>query len=139
MIALFFLACLVSVLCHISITFAQEGKLERAIVSYAGMSGLRGPLWIAKETGLFEKYGLDVRLVQITAGTTSINALIAGDVDMAITTSSAAIAAALRGSDGSRGRRDSHIHITGDQSIDRSGPRSDLSAPIKREGRREQP
>ena len=67
------------------------------MVSYAGMSGLRGPLWIAKETGLFEKYGLDVRLVQITAGTTSINALIAGDVDMVITTSSAAIAASLRG------------------------------------------
>jgi len=34
--------------------------------------------------------------VQITAGTTSINALIAGDVDMAMTTSSAAVAAILR-------------------------------------------
>src|SRR5215471_11925718 len=97
MIALLFLACLVSAFGHNSLALAQEAKLEPAVVSYAGMSGLRGPLWIAKETGLFEKYGLDVRLVQITAGTTSINALIAGDVDMAITTSSAAIAAALRG------------------------------------------
>jgi ABC-type nitrate/sulfonate/bicarbonate transport system substrate-binding protein len=61
------------------------------------MSGLRGPLWIAKEMRLFEKYGLDARLVQITAGTTSINSLIAGDVDMVMTTSSAAIAAAVRG------------------------------------------
>lgn len=94
---LFFLAWLVTAFCDAALAFAQEGKLERAVVSYAGMSGLRGPLWIAKETGLFEKYGLDVRLVQITAGTTSINALIAGDVDMVITTSSAAIAAALRG------------------------------------------
>lgn len=67
------------------------------VVSYAGLSGLRGPLWIAKEIGLFEKYGIDIRLVQITAGATSINALIAGDVDIAVTTSSAAIAAALRG------------------------------------------
>jgi NitT/TauT family transport system substrate-binding protein len=97
MTTFFFLACVVSVLCHIPFAYAQEGKLERTVVSYAGMSGLRGPLWIAKETGLFEKYGLDVRLVQITAGTTSINALIAGDVDMVITTSSAAVAAALRG------------------------------------------
>src|SRR5262249_23955014 len=97
MIALLFLACLGSACGHNSLALAQEAKLERAVVSYAGMSWLRGPLWIAKETGLFEKYGLDVRLVQITAGTTSINALIAGDVDMAITTSSAAIAAALRG------------------------------------------
>jgi NitT/TauT family transport system substrate-binding protein len=97
MIALYFLIYLISVLCHVPLTYAQDGKLERAVVSYAGVSGLRGPLWIAKETGLFEKYGLDVRLVQITAGTTSINALIAGNVDMVITTSSAAIAAALRG------------------------------------------
>jgi NitT/TauT family transport system substrate-binding protein len=94
---LFFLTWFLTTYCHVSLSFAQDGKLERAVVSYAGMSGLRGPLWIAKETGLFEKYGLDVRLVQITAGTTSINALIAGDVDMVITTSSAAIAAALRG------------------------------------------
>jgi NitT/TauT family transport system substrate-binding protein len=94
---LFLLTWFLTTYCHVSLAFAQDGKLERAVVSYAGMSGLRGPLWIAKETGLFEKYGLDVRLVQITAGTTSINALIAGDVDMVITTSSAAIAAALRG------------------------------------------
>jgi NitT/TauT family transport system substrate-binding protein len=94
---LFFLTWFFTTCCDVPLAFAQEGKLERVVVSYAGMSGLRGPLWIAKDMGLFEKYGLDVRLVQITAGTTSINALIAGDVDMAITTSSAAIAAALRG------------------------------------------
>jgi len=94
---IFLLAYSVFVLCDAPRSLAQEGKLERVVVSYAGMSGLRGPLWIAKETGLFEKYGLDVRLVQITAGTTSINALIAGDVDIVVTTSSAAIAAALRG------------------------------------------
>jgi NitT/TauT family transport system substrate-binding protein len=94
---LFLLTWFLTTYFDVSLVFAQDGKLERAVVSYAGMSGLRGPLWIAKETGLFEKYGLDVRLVQITAGTTSINALIAGDVDMVITTSSAAIAAALRG------------------------------------------
>ena len=34
--------------------------------------------------------------MQITAGTTAINALIAGDVDMAMTTSSAVVAAVLR-------------------------------------------
>jgi len=54
--------------------FAQQEKVERLVVSYAGITGGRGPLWIAKELKLFEKYGLDARLVQITAGTTSINA-----------------------------------------------------------------
>ena len=77
--------------------FAQPDNLERMVISYAGITGGRGPLWIAKDLKLFEKHGLDARLVQITAGTTSINALIAGDVDMAMTTSSAVVAAALRG------------------------------------------
>lgn len=93
------LLCLAGWLTLISVLrpgFAQQDKLERMVISYAGITGGRGPLWIAKELKLFEKHGLDARLVQIAAGTTSINALIAGDVDMAMTTSSAAVAAALR-------------------------------------------
>jgi len=96
-IALIFLFCLIAPGPFARHMWAQESKLERLVVSYAGITGGRGPLWIAKELRLFEKHGLDARLVHITAGTTSINALIAGDVDMAITTSSAAIAAAARG------------------------------------------
>ena len=96
-IALIFLFCLIAPGPLAPHVWAQESKLERLVVSYAGITGGRGPLWIAKELRLFEKHGLDARLVHITAGTTSINALIAGDVDMAITTSSAAIAAAARG------------------------------------------
>ncbi|MET0502218.1 MAG: ABC transporter substrate-binding protein [Candidatus Binatia bacterium] len=96
-IALIFLFCVIAPGPLAPQVWAQESKLERLVVSYAGITGGRGPLWIAKELRLFEKHGLDARLVHITAGTTSINALIAGDVDMAITTSSAAIAAAARG------------------------------------------
>ena len=96
-IALIFLLCVIAPGPLAPHVWAQESKLERLVVSYAGITGGRGPLWIAKELRLFEKHGLDARLVHITAGTTSINALIAGDVDMAITTSSAAIAAAARG------------------------------------------
>lgn len=95
--ALTFLICLITFAGEVPNALAQESKLERLVVSYAGITGGRAPLWIAKELKLFEKHGLDARLVHITAGTTSINALIAGDVDMAITTSSAAIAAAARG------------------------------------------
>ena len=96
-IALIFLFCVIAPGPLAPHVWAQESKLERLVVSYAGITGGRGPLWIAKELRLFEKHGLDARLVHITAGTTSINALIAGDVDMAITTSSATIAAAARG------------------------------------------
>ena len=89
--------CLTLLICSSDQANAQGGKLEPLVVSYAGITGARGPLWIAREMKLFEKYGLDVKLVHIAAGATSINALIAGDVDMVLTTSSAAVAAAVRG------------------------------------------
>jgi ABC-type nitrate/sulfonate/bicarbonate transport system substrate-binding protein len=91
-----FLAGLMMLCSGASLGLAQSEKLERMVISYAGINSGRGPLWIAKDLNLFEKQGLDARLVQITAGTTSINALIAGDVDMAMTTSSAVVAAVLR-------------------------------------------
>ena len=50
---------------------AQEKKLEPLIVSYSSFTGNRAPLWIAKELGLYEKYGLDVKLVSIAAGSVS--------------------------------------------------------------------
>lgn len=56
---------------------AQEKKLEPLIVSYSSFTGNRAPYWIAKELGLYEKYGLDVKLVNIAAGSVSLTALLA--------------------------------------------------------------
>ena len=54
---------------------SQERKLEPFIVAYASVTANRAPLWIAKDTGLFEKYGLDVKLVTIAAGNVILSAL----------------------------------------------------------------
>jgi NitT/TauT family transport system substrate-binding protein len=51
-------------------------------VSYASVTGSRIPLWIAKDAGLFEKYGLNVNLVVIAAGNMAIGALMGGDVEI---------------------------------------------------------
>ena len=64
---------------------AQEKKLEPLVVSYASVSGSRAPLWIAKEMGLFEKYGLDGNPIFVPAGYPSISALISGDVQFIAT------------------------------------------------------
>ncbi len=65
-IALNFLICSIWYLGEAPSATARESKLERLIVSYAGLTGGRAPLWIAKELKLFEKYGLDARLVHIS-------------------------------------------------------------------------
>jgi NitT/TauT family transport system substrate-binding protein len=75
----------------------QEKKLDSFTISYASVSGTRGPLWIAKDLGLFEKYGLDGNLVYIASGVTSVNALLGGSVDIIAASGSSAVGAAARG------------------------------------------
>ncbi|HEY3303762.1 MAG TPA: ABC transporter substrate-binding protein [Candidatus Binatia bacterium] len=76
---------------------AQEKKLEPLVVSYASVSGSRGPLWVAKEMGIFEKYGLDGRPIYVPAGYPSVSALISGDVHFIATGGSVVAAAAAKG------------------------------------------
>ena len=76
---------------------AQEKRLDPFTISYASVSGTRGPLWIAKDLGLFEKYGLDVDLIYIASGITSVNALLGGSVDIIAASGSSVVAAAARG------------------------------------------
>lgn len=76
---------------------AQERKLEPLIVSYSSFTGNRAPLWIAKELGLYQKYGLDVQLVSIAAGSTSLTALLAGNVHLTTDSSSGVVSAVARG------------------------------------------
>jgi len=76
---------------------AQEKKLEPLVVSYASVSGSRAPLWIAKEMGLFEKYGLDGKVIFVPPGYPSVSALISGDVHFIATGGSVVAAAAAQG------------------------------------------
>ena len=76
---------------------AQEKKLDSLIVSYSSFTGNRAPLWIGKELGLYEKYGLDVKLVSIAAGSVSLTALLAGNVHLTTDSSSGVVSAAARG------------------------------------------
>jgi NitT/TauT family transport system substrate-binding protein len=76
---------------------AQEKKLEPFTISYASVSGTRAPLWIAQDLGLFEKYGLDVDLIYISSGVTSVNALLGGSVDIIAASGSSAVSAAAHG------------------------------------------
>jgi NitT/TauT family transport system substrate-binding protein len=76
---------------------AQEKKLEPLIVSYSSFTGNRAPLWIAKELGLYEKHGLDVKLVSIAAGSVSLTALLAGNVHLTTDSSSGVVGAVARG------------------------------------------
>ncbi len=81
----------------VSLGWAQEKKLAPINISYASTSGLRTPLWIAKEMRLYEKYGLDAKLIYVPSGVVAISALVSGEVDVICGSGSASVAAADRG------------------------------------------
>jgi ABC-type nitrate/sulfonate/bicarbonate transport system substrate-binding protein len=74
-----------------------ESQLVPIKISYATTSGIRSPLWIAEDARLFEKYGLDAKLINIPSGNTAISALVSGEVDIVSGSGSASIVAAGRG------------------------------------------
>jgi NitT/TauT family transport system substrate-binding protein len=76
---------------------AAAQKLETLNASYASITGSRIPLWIAKDAGLFEKYGLNVNLVVIAAGTAAIGALTNGDVEILGAPGSTTMVSAAKG------------------------------------------
>ena len=97
-----YISCVVSVaiitllLCD-NMVGAQGRKLAPFNISYASTSGIRVPLWIAKEMRLYEKYGLDANVIHIPSGNTAISALVAGEIDVISGSGSASVVAAGRG------------------------------------------
>ena len=63
-----------------SAALAQDKKLEPFNFAYASVTGNRAPLWVGRDNGIFEKYGLDLKMVQIGAGSVIVSALLASGV-----------------------------------------------------------
>ena len=78
---------------------AADEKLEKIYVGVAGLSGALAHAFIPKDTGLYEKYGLDVDLVFFQGGTQGVQSLIAGGVQFIVSSGSEIAAASVAGSD----------------------------------------
>src|SRR5438309_9840561 len=85
--------------CAPSMLPAQAKPLIKVVAGYGSTDGAIAPLWFAKETKLFEKRGLDVRLVGMGTGSVSLRALIANDLEIASLSGSGLVQAALQGAD----------------------------------------
>lgn len=64
-----------------------------------GLSGPLLPLWIAQDRALFSQYGLKTEVVTFQGGSTTIQALMAGEVKFAAAGSAAGVNARLGGAD----------------------------------------
>ena len=76
---------------------AADAPKEKVTFGYAAISPTMAGVWMAKETGAFEKNGLSAELIYISSGAVVIQALVGGSVQAALGASNAVIAASLKG------------------------------------------
>lgn len=72
---------------------------DRVRLGYSSITANRLPLWLGQEAGIFARHGIDAELLFIPSGTTGVQALVAGEVQILSATGATAVAAALRGAD----------------------------------------
>lgn len=72
---------------------------EKLFVGYAGMSADLSHVWIAKEAGLFEKHGVDVVPIYFSGGRPLMQALLAGDIQLAATGGITSVRAIVAGAE----------------------------------------
>lgn len=76
---------------------AGAAELKRFRLGYSTVGPAGTGLWMAKEIGAFEKYGIDVDLIFISSGPVVVQALIGGDLQGGFAATNAVIAAVLGG------------------------------------------
>jgi ABC-type nitrate/sulfonate/bicarbonate transport system substrate-binding protein len=63
----------------------EPAAQERVRIGWAAMTASHTPLWVAQEKGLLAKQGITPELVFFGVGPTAMQALVAGDLDIVIT------------------------------------------------------
>src|SRR3972149_801639 len=74
-------------------------KLSKLNVVHGAVSGDQLPAWVAKETGIFDKNGLDVQLIHVVGGSTTIMALLAHNAPIVQISGAAVVHSVLANSD----------------------------------------
>jgi len=69
------------------------------LLGYSSFSSNQTPLWVAKDEGLFKRYGTDPDLILIEGGTRGAQALISGDIPIMGMSGQPVISARARGAD----------------------------------------
>src|SRR5262249_1190450 len=78
---------------------ATQENATRVNLGYSSISGSQAIFRVIKDAGIFSKNGLDVSLVLIAGGSGMIQALVAGDLPIAVVSGEPAILARLQGAD----------------------------------------
>jgi ABC-type nitrate/sulfonate/bicarbonate transport system substrate-binding protein len=76
---------------------STSAELRKFVMGYSTVGAMAAGMWMAKEIGAYEKYGIDAELIYISSGPTVVQALMGGDVVGGLAATNSVIAAVLRG------------------------------------------
>src|SRR5882724_157428 len=93
------IALFVLTLLHHSNTPFAVAQLTRLKTSYSALTANMAAYWLAKDAKIFEKHGLSVDVVLIESGVTTVQALTAGETQIAMGGGTVAVSSNLAGSD----------------------------------------
>src|SRR5438128_11699510 len=83
--------CLIEAILQFFITPPTFAQLTKVKTSYSALTANLTAYWLAKETKLFEKQGLDVDVVLIESCVTTIQALVTSETQIAMGTGTVAV------------------------------------------------
>ena len=96
------LKVLLSVLLAVTLSFICFDPVtaqDRARVGWAAMTASHTPLWVAQDKGFLAKQGLSIELIFFSAGPPAMQALVAGDLDIVVTSAPNVVNPRLGGAD----------------------------------------
>lgn len=72
---------------------------EKVRVAWAGASPANSPIWVVQEKGFLKKQGLDAEVISITASPIALQAMLAGELDVIVTSVTTLVSSRLAGAD----------------------------------------
>jgi ABC-type nitrate/sulfonate/bicarbonate transport system substrate-binding protein len=94
----FFTRALTTVLLlWLSAGIGETAEFRKFTLGYSTVGPAGIGLWMAKELGAFEKYGIDAELIFVSSGPVAVQALLGGDMKAALAATNAVTSAVLAG------------------------------------------
>src|SRR6202795_3691265 len=72
---------------------------DKIRIAWAGDSPANSPIWVVQEKGLLKKNGLADEVIRISASPTALQAMLAGEVDVIVTSVTTLVSSRLAGAD----------------------------------------
>lgn len=91
----FAIIVLLMIFCNRNVSAAEAQT--KMTIAYSSIGPMATGVWMAKESGAFEKYGIQADIILITSGPLAVQALIGGDLHAVSAASNAVINAVLSG------------------------------------------